>query len=57
MPGLQLSYQEIERLWLCLYDATGNWIPMPLEKLQQKNQRANLLAARLRELGISLSQL
>ncbi|WP_341527380.1 hypothetical protein WKK05_33605 [Nostoc sp. UHCC 0302] len=57
MLGLQLSYQRSERLWLRWYDATGNWIPTPLEKLQQKSQRANKLAARLRELGISPSEL
>ncbi len=56
MPGLQLglglwqgSYQGIERLWLRWYDATGNWVPTPVE---QESQRADRLAARLRELGI-----
>jgi len=56
MPGLQLglglwqgSYQGIERLWLRWYDATGNWVPTPVE---QESQRAERLAARLRELGI-----
>jgi Uma2 family endonuclease len=56
MPSLQLglglwqgSYQGIERLWLRWYDAAGNWVPTPLE---QESQRAEKLAARLRELGI-----
>jgi Uma2 family endonuclease len=56
MPGLQMglglwqgSYQGIERLWLRWYDAAGNWVPTPLE---QERQRAEQLAARLRELGI-----
>ncbi|NDJ24138.1 hypothetical protein GS682_21315 [Nostoc sp. B(2019)] len=56
MPGLQLglglwqgSYQGIERLWLRWYDATGNWVPTLVE---QKSQRVEQLAARLRELGI-----
>lgn len=38
MPGLELglglwqgSYQGIERLWLRWYDASGNWLPTPLE--------------------------
>ncbi|MBU7582489.1 MAG: Uma2 family endonuclease [Nostoc sp. TH1S01] len=61
MPSLQLglglwqgSYQEIERLWLRWYDADGNWIPTPVE---QENQRAERLAAKLRELGIDPNQI
>ncbi|MBC6430256.1 Uma2 family endonuclease [Nostoc sp. HG1] len=60
MPGLELglglwqgSYQGIERLWLRWYDASGNWLPTPLEKLEQESQRANRLAAQLRELGVN----
>lgn len=61
MPTLQLglglwqgTYQGIERLWLRWYDAQGNWLPTPLEP---ENQRADKLAARLRELGIDPEQL
>lgn len=58
MPGLELglglwqgSYQGIERLlWLRWYDASGNWLPTPLER---ESQRANRLAAQLRELGVN----
>jgi Uma2 family endonuclease len=57
MPGLELglglwqgSYQRIERLWLRWYDASGNWLPTPLER---ESQRANRLAAQLRELGVN----
>ncbi|MEH2382213.1 MAG: Uma2 family endonuclease [Nostoc sp.] len=60
MPGLELglglwqgSYQRIERLWLRWYDASGNWLPTPLEKLERESQRANRLAAQLRELGVN----
>ncbi|MBG1261962.1 Uma2 family endonuclease [Nostoc commune] len=60
MPGLELglglwqgSYQGIERLWLRWYDASGNWLPTPLEKLERESQRANRLAAQLRELGVN----
>ncbi|MBD2453195.1 Uma2 family endonuclease [Nostoc sp. FACHB-87] len=61
MPSLQLglglwqgSYQGIERLWLRWYDADGNWIPTPVE---QESQRAERLAAKLRELGIDPNQI
>ncbi|MEH1886482.1 Uma2 family endonuclease [Nostoc sp.] len=61
MPGLELglglwqgSYQQIERLWLRWYDASGNWLPTPLE---QESQRANRLAAQLRELGVNPDEL
>ncbi|MEH2167484.1 MAG: Uma2 family endonuclease [Nostoc sp.] len=64
MPGLELglgfwqgSYQQIERLWLRWYDASGNWLPTPLEKLEQESQRANRLAAQLRELGVNPDEL
>ncbi|WP_373529636.1 Uma2 family endonuclease [Nostoc sp.] len=57
MPGLELglglwqgSYQQIERLWLRWYDASGNWLPTPVER---ESQRANRLAAQLRELGVN----
>ncbi|MHC5759874.1 Uma2 family endonuclease [Nostoc sp.] len=61
MPGLELglglwqgSYQQIERLWLRWYDASGNWVPTPLER---ESQRANRLAAQLRELGVNPDEL
>ncbi|GBE94456.1 hypothetical protein NCWK1_4232 [Nostoc cycadae WK-1] len=61
MPSLQLglglwqgSYQGIERLWLRWYDTDGNWIPTPVE---QESQRAERLAAKLRELGIDPNQI
>jgi Uma2 family endonuclease len=57
MPSLELglglwqgSYQKIERLWLRWYDASGNWLFTPLER---ESQRANKLAAQLRELGVN----
>ncbi|MEH2211869.1 Uma2 family endonuclease [Nostoc sp.] len=61
MPGLELglglwqgSYQGIELLWLRWYDASGNWLPTPLER---ESQRANRLAAQLRELGVNPNEL
>ncbi|MEH2050737.1 Uma2 family endonuclease [Nostoc sp.] len=61
MPGLELglglwqgSYQGIERLWLRWYDASENWLPTPLER---ESQRANRLAAQLRELGVNPDEL
>jgi Uma2 family endonuclease len=55
----QGSYQGIERLWLRWYDAAGVWIPTPAELTEQErhradreSQRAEQLAAQLRELGI-----
>ncbi|MBN3887958.1 MAG: Uma2 family endonuclease [Nostoc sp. JL31] len=61
MPGLELglglwrgSYQGIERLWLRWYDASGNWLFTPLER---ESQRANRLAAQLRELGVNPDEL
>ncbi len=60
MPTLELGlglwqgiYQGIERLWLRWYDANGNWMPTPGEEALQERQRADRLAARLRELGIN----
>ncbi|MCC5665962.1 Uma2 family endonuclease [Nostoc sp. CHAB 5784] len=61
MPSLELglglwqgSYQGIERLWLRWYDASGNCLPTPLER---ESQRANRLAAQLRELGVNPDEL
>lgn len=67
MPTLKLglglwqgTYQGIERLWLRWYDVNGNWMPTPPEevlqerqKTEQERQRAERLAARLRELGVN----
>ncbi|MBK1989845.1 Uma2 family endonuclease [Sphaerospermopsis aphanizomenoides BCCUSP55] len=57
MPGIELglglwqgAFEGIERLWLRWYDSSGNWIPTPVEK---ERQRADKLAAKLRELGIN----
>jgi Uma2 family endonuclease len=43
------TYQGLERLWLRWYGADGNWILTPAE---QERQRAERLAAQLRELGV-----
>lgn len=60
LPELELgiglwqgTYQGVPRLWLRWYDATGNWIPTPVELERAKTER---LAARLRELGINLEE-
>ncbi len=64
MPSLQIglglwqgTYQGIERPWLRWYDTDGNWIPTAVELLAQENQRAEKLAAKLKELGIDPNQL
>jgi non-ribosomal peptide synthetase component E (peptide arylation enzyme) len=52
----QGEYEEMTRLWLRWRDEHGNWIPTPEEAQRQRadaqEQRAERLAARLRELGI-----
>lgn len=60
LPELELgiglwqgTYQGVPRLWLRWYDATGNWIPTPVELERAKTER---LAARLRELGINTEE-
>ncbi|BDA67065.1 protein of unknown function DUF820 [Rivularia sp. IAM M-261] len=60
LPELELgiglwqgTYQGVPRLCLRWYDATGNWIPTPVELERAKTER---LAARLRELGINLEE-
>ncbi|NWF61061.1 MAG: Uma2 family endonuclease [Fischerella sp.] len=35
-------YQDIERLWLRWYDATGDWIPTPAELAEQERQQKQL---------------
>ncbi|MDJ0616277.1 MAG: Uma2 family endonuclease [Calothrix sp. MO_192.B10] len=68
MPTLELglglwqgSYQDIERLWLRWYDADGNWMPTPEEAERQRaeeaEEKAERLAAKLRELGIEPNEL
>ncbi|MEA5596114.1 Uma2 family endonuclease [Rivularia sp. UHCC 0363] len=61
MPSLEMglglwqgNYKGIERLWLRWYDDKGDWIPTPLE---QERQRAERLAAKLRELNINPDEL
>ncbi|MEM7578577.1 MAG: Uma2 family endonuclease [Cyanobacteria bacterium P01_A01_bin.80] len=61
MPRLEMglglwqgNYKGIERLWLRWYEDNGNWIPTPTE---QESQRAERLAAKLRELGVNPDEL
>jgi len=55
----QGHYRQTAGLWLRWYNATGDWLPLPTEQLQQERQRAEAehqraerLAAQLRALGI-----
>ncbi|MFW5766408.1 MAG: CheR family methyltransferase [Coleofasciculus sp.] len=71
IPPLGLSlglwqgcYQGIERLWLRWFTSQGDLIPLPQEDAIAANQRATLaeeraerLAARLRELGVNPDEL
>jgi len=41
-------------LWLRWYDASRNWLPTQLER---ESQRANRLAAQLREFGVNPDEL
>lgn len=54
----QGAFQGMERLWLRWFDRSGNWIPTPEEYERQRadraEQKAALLAAKLRELGIEV---
>ena len=56
----QGTYQGVERLWLRWYDKDGNCLPTLLEReINRANaeaQRAERLAAKLRELGIDPKQ-
>jgi Uma2 family endonuclease len=63
MPTLKIGlglwqgeYQGITRQWLRWYDESGNWILTPMEqeqqRVQQEQQRADRLAARLRAMGV-----
>ncbi|MEM1254906.1 MAG: hypothetical protein AAGI69_20920 [Cyanobacteria bacterium P01_H01_bin.21] len=49
----QGSFQEATGIWLRWYDADGHWIATSAELAEQEKQRADKLAARLRELGIN----
>jgi Uma2 family endonuclease len=53
----QGSYQGVDGLWMRWYDATDNWIPTPMELAVQSSDRAERLAARLRELGVNPEEL
>jgi Uma2 family endonuclease len=55
-------YEGVDGQWLCWYDAAGNWIPPNQERVAKAEQRADdaerraeLLAAKLRELGVDLA--
>jgi hypothetical protein len=45
-------YKGVEGQWLCWYDAAGNWVLSEGERIVKAEQRADLLAAKLRELGV-----
>lgn len=47
------SYQGRMREWLYWYDESGNRYPTPEEVALQQTQRADKLAAKLRELGVN----
>ena len=60
----QGSYQGVDELWMRWYDATNNWIPTPTElaeverqQRQLAEQRAERLAAQLRDLGVNPEEL
>ena len=46
------QYDGIDRLWLRWRDRKQNWILTPEERAEKEKQRADRLAARMRELGI-----
>lgn len=51
------TYLGRTREWLYWYDSQGNRLPTPEELAQRERQRADRLAAKLREMGIDPSQL
>lgn len=51
------TYLGRTREWLYWYDSQGNQLPTPEELAQRERQRADRLAAKLREMGIDPSQL
>ena len=46
----QGEYLGVDRLWLRWYDVEGNWIPIPEERAEHEQQRAELAEARLESL-------
>lgn len=46
------EYKNVKLPWLRIWDAEGNLLPTPEERAEQEAQRAERLAAKLRELGI-----
>lgn len=58
IPELELGlglwhgeFEGIDRPWLRWYDDQGEWIPTDAERATELAERADRLAARLRELG------
>jgi Uma2 family endonuclease len=58
------SYQGVEGQWLRWYNQSGNWISTDREdkleanqRADQQQQRADLLAAKLRSMGINIDEL
>lgn len=49
----QGKYEGLERLWLRFYDQEGIWIPTKEEQVAATAQKADKLAAKLRELGLN----
>jgi Uma2 family endonuclease len=47
-------YKGVEGQWLCWYDAAGNWVLSEGDRILKAEQRADLLAAKLRELGVDV---
>ena len=50
------TYLGRDREWLYWFDAEGQRLPTPEERVAQEQQRAERLAARLRELGVDPDQ-
>lgn len=51
------KYKNMHLPWLRVWDAQGNLLPTPEERATQEAQRAERLAAKLRELGIDPAEL
>ncbi|NET60621.1 MAG: Uma2 family endonuclease [Symploca sp. SIO2E6] len=51
------SYEEVKGKWLRFYDAMGNWIPTPEEKVEQERQRADNAEVTIQQLRDRLLQL
>jgi hypothetical protein len=59
LPEIQLgvglwsgTYQGIDRQWLRWFDGERNWLLTTVEQEAQERQKAERLAAKLRELGV-----